>query len=72
MFWYRRRERMALGEMDGGLLEKEPPAAPRTRRRCAVARSVTKMLAGCGFHTVESSSAREDLTLARVALIDDA
>jgi outer membrane lipopolysaccharide assembly protein LptE/RlpB len=33
---------------------------------------VIKMLAGCGFHTVESSGASVDLTLARVALIEDA
>lgn len=39
MFWCRRRDRMALGEKDGGRLEKEPL---RTRRRCAMTRSVTK------------------------------
>ena len=58
--------------MDGGRLEKEPPALPRTRRLCAVSGAVTKMLAGGGFHTVESSGARTDLALVRRALIGDA
>ena len=53
---------MALGENDGGRLEREPPR----RRPRAVVTSVIKMLAGCGFQTVECASARAGLILAMI------